>query len=147
LVALSFNLLFRLGIRRTVSMTVDSKAVAHQEIVNFIERAAGTWGARRDVMTRVEFAVQQAVEAIVEFCKVSGPITVKISYDEFDIDAELSYDGVAVELADRPPSQDELLGTESGPRMLSGFLIRRQADRAHSIVERGATALKLHFKH
>jgi NCS2 family nucleobase:cation symporter-2 len=147
LVALSFNLLFRLGIRRVVIMTVDSKAVAPQEIVNFIERAAGTWGARRDVITRVEFAVQQAVEAIVEFCHISGPITVEISYDEFDIDAELSYDGVAVELPDRPPSHDELLETEGGPRMLSGFLIRRQADRAHSTVERGATVLKLHFKH
>jgi NCS2 family nucleobase:cation symporter-2 len=147
LVALSFNLLFRLGIRRTVSMTVDSKAIVHQEIVNFVERAAGTWGARRDVMTRVEFAVQQAVEAIVEFCKVSGPITIEISYDEFDIDAELSYDGAAVELADRPPSHEELLGTEGGPRMLSGFLIRTQADRAHCIVEGGATVLKLHFKH
>jgi NCS2 family nucleobase:cation symporter-2 len=99
------------------------------------------------VITRVEFAVQQAVEAIVEFCHISGPITVEISYDEFDIDAELSYDGVAVELPDRPPSHDELLETEDGPRMLSGFLIRRQADRAHSIVERGATVLKLHFKH
>jgi xanthine permease XanP len=147
LVALSFNLLFRLGIRRTVTMTIDSKADTHQEIVNFIERAAGSWGARRDVMTRVEFAVQQAVEAIVEFCHINGPITVGISYDEFDIDAELSYDGVAMELADRPPSHDELLETEGGPRMLSGFLIRRQADRAHSIVERGATVLKLHFKH
>jgi hypothetical protein len=90
LVALSFNLLFRLGIRRTVTMTLDSKAVAPQEIVNFIERAAGSWGARRDVITRVEFAVQQAVEAIVEFCHIKGPITVGISYDEFDIDAELT---------------------------------------------------------
>jgi xanthine permease XanP len=147
LVALSFNLLFRLGIRRTMTVTIESKAVAHQEVVNFIERAAGSWGARRDVVTRVEFAVQQAVEAIVEFCHISGPITVEISYDEFDIDAKLSYDGVAVELADRPPSHDELLETESGPRMLSGFLIRRQTDNAHSIVERGATVLKLHFKH
>jgi hypothetical protein len=59
----------------------------------------------------------------------------------------LSYDGVPVELADRPPSHDELLETESGPRMLSGFLIRRQADRAHTIVKHGATVLKLHFKH
>jgi NCS2 family nucleobase:cation symporter-2 len=147
LVALSLNLLFRLGIRRTVSMTVDPKAFVHKEIVNFFERAAGTWGARRDVMRRVEFGVQQAVEAIVEFCRVSGPITLEISFDEFDIDAELSYSGAAVELADRPPSPDELLGTESGGRMLSGFLIRTQADRARSIEERGATVLKLHFKH
>jgi hypothetical protein len=40
-----------------------------------------------------------------------------------------------------------LLETESGPRILSGFLIRRQADRAHCIPEGGEMVLKLHFKH
>ena len=147
LLALSLNLLFRLGIRRVVTMTIDSETLALQEVVNFVERAAGGWGARRDVITRVEFAVQQAVEAIIEFCHVKGPITLAISYDEFDIDAKLSYDGIAMELPDRPPSQDELLETEDGPRRLSGFLVGRQADRALSIVERDATVLDLHFKH
>ena len=45
-------------------------------------RNAGAWGARRDVTNRLEYAVQQAVEAAVEFANVSGPIKVEISYDE-----------------------------------------------------------------
>ncbi len=147
LVALSLNLLFRIGIRRTVTLTIDPKAVVLQEVANFIERAGGTWGARRDVITRVEFTLQQAVEAIVEYCHVRGPITLTASYDEFDIDAKLSYDGLAMELPDRAPSHDELLETEDGPRRLAGYMVRREADRAMSIVEHGATVLNLHFKH
>jgi len=147
LVALSLNLLFRIGIRRTVSLTIDPQAVVLQEVANFIERAAGIWGARRDVITRVEFAVQQAVEAIVEFCHVKGPIALAVSYDEFDIDAKLTYAGLPMELPDWAPSQDELLETEDGPRRLAGFMVRRQADRAQSTIEHGATVLNLHFKH
>ena len=91
LVALALNLVFRLGIRRKVTMSVDPAAPDYQEVANFVERNAAIWGARRDVVTRVEFAVQQAAEAIVEHCQPTGPIAVEIGYDEFDIDVTLTY--------------------------------------------------------
>jgi xanthine permease XanP len=147
LVALSLNLLFRIGIRRSVSLTVDPGALALEEVERFIERAGGGWGARRDVISRVESAVQHAVEALVHYCHVAGPITLVVSYDEFDIDARLAYEGVALELPERPPSQDELLESDDGLRRMSGYLVRRQADRAHSTADAGITALHLHFKH
>lgn len=147
LVALSLNLLFRLGIRRTVTMSIDPQAVVLQDVANFIERAAGAWGARRDVVTRVQFAVQQAVEAITDFCHVEGPIALAVGYDEFDIDAKLTYAGDAMDMPDWAPSHDEMLESEEGPRRLSGFLVRRQADRAKSATENGVTVLDLHFKH
>jgi NCS2 family nucleobase:cation symporter-2 len=147
LVALSLNLVFRIGIRRTVTMTIDPKTVVLNDVENFIERAAGAWGARRDVSSRVEFAVQQAAEAIIEFCRIDGPIELSVSYDEFDIDAKLKYDGVALELPDQPPSQSDILETDDGPRRLSGFLVRRQADRAQTVMEHGQAVLRLNFRH
>ena len=42
-------------------MSVDPAAPDYQEVANFVERNAAIWGARRDVVARVEFAVQQAV--------------------------------------------------------------------------------------
>jgi xanthine permease XanP len=147
LVSLLLNLVFRIDIRRSVSLSFDPKAFPPTEIVNFIERAAGTWGARRDVVNRVEFALQQAVEAIAEFCQVKGPMRLDVSYDEFDIDAKLNYSGIPLELPEWPPSQDELLESADGPRRLSGYLVRRQADRARSATEHGATVLNLNFKH
>ena len=77
LVALALNLVFRLGIRRKVTMSIDPSAPDYQEVANFVERNAAIWGARRDVVTRVEFAVQQAAEAIVEHCQPSGPIAIE----------------------------------------------------------------------
>jgi len=105
MVALLLNLLFRLGIRRTVGMPV------------------------------------------IEFCHPSGPIELAVSYDEFDIDAKLTYDGVALELPEWPPSHEEVLEAEDGARRLSGFLVRQQANRAQSGTERGAMVLRLHFEH
>src|SRR3984885_12219703 len=141
------NLLFRVGIRRTVTLSIDPQTVVLQEVANFIERAAGSWGARRDVITRVEFAVQQSVGAIVEFCKVKGPIALAVSYDEFDIDAKLTYAGLAMQLPQWAPSHDELLETEDGPSQLAGYLVRRQADRVAASTEQGMATIDLHFKH
>jgi xanthine permease XanP len=92
-VALFLNLIFRMGIRRKVATAVEPAHVDYDELRNFIERSCATWGARRDVATRVEFALQQAVEAIVEFAAVGNPISCEISYDEFDIDVALTYTG------------------------------------------------------
>ncbi len=147
LVALLLNLVFRIGIRRTVALEIDPKAVVPQDVVNFIERAAGVWGARRDVVTRVEFAVQQAVEAIVEFCRVKGPIALAVSYDEFDINAKLTYEGLPMELPQWAPSQEDMLESDDGPRRLAGFLVRRQADRVQNVAAQGSTVLNLQFKH
>jgi NCS2 family nucleobase:cation symporter-2 len=147
IVALGLNLIFRLGIRRTVEMTIEPRAFDLQEVVNFIERAAGAWGARRDVINRVEFAAQQAVEAVAEYGEAKGPIKLSVSYDEFDIDAKLAYDGVALVIPKRPPSEEELLETAEGPRHLAGFLIGQQADRVSFQSEGGKTVLDLHFRH
>ena len=70
----------------------------YQEVANFVERNAAIWGARRDVVARVEFAVQQAAEAIVDIARPSGPIEIEIGYDEFDIDVTLTYPGIPLEL-------------------------------------------------
>ena len=147
LVALSLNLLFRIGIRRTVVLVVASDAPVFEDVERFIERAAGGWGARRDVVTRVEWAVQQALDALVQHGRVVGPITLSISYDEFDIDARLAYEGATLELPERPPTHDELLEGEDGLRRMAGFMVRGQADRAHSTTEHNLAVLHLHFKH
>jgi NCS2 family nucleobase:cation symporter-2 len=147
IVALSLNLVFRIGIRRSVSQTVLADAVVPSDVERFIERAAGAWGARRDVITRVEWAVQQALDALVQHGRIIGPIELSISYDEFDIDVRIVYEGVTLELPERPPTHDELLDGEEGLRRMAGFLVRGQADHVHSTTEHDRSVLHLHFKH
>jgi xanthine permease XanP len=145
LTALTLNLAFRLGIRRKVATTIDPKAVDYQEIVNFVERNAAIWGARRDVVSRVEFAVQQAVEAIVEHCSVSGPIAFEIGYDEFDIDVALSYPGIPLDLTGKLPTQEEIIEAD-GARKLAAFLLVQRSERAQSSGTDGRALLRLEFR-
>jgi xanthine permease XanP len=147
LVALVLNLVFRLGIRRKVTMSIDPSAPGYQEVANFVERNAAIWGARRDVATRVEFAVQQAAEAIVEHCQPSGPIAVEIGYDEFDIDVTLTYRGTPLELTGQLPTHDEILESEEGARRLAAFLIVQRSDKVQAELAEGVATLALHFRH
>ena len=105
LVALALNLVFRLGIRRKVTMSVDPAKPVYEEVANFVERNAAIWGARRDVVTRVAVCRTQGAEAIVEHCRPNGPIAVEIGYDEFDIDVTLTYRGKLLELTGQLPTQ------------------------------------------
>jgi xanthine permease XanP len=146
LVALFLNLIFRIGIRRKVATDVNPGQVDYDELRNFIERNCATWGARRDVATRAEFAVLQAVEAIVAFAAVETPISCEISYDEFDIDVVLAYQGKPLELSDLKPTTDEIVESEQGAARLAGFLIRHQSDEAQAFIEEGSAKLLLRFR-
>jgi len=145
LVTLALNGIFRVGIRRSVEMTIDPAAVDIPAVARFIEQSAGMWGARRDIITRVTFAAHQAVEAVVEHCSPRGPIKLRASYDEFDVDLQLSYMGAGLEFPDQPPSREEVIASEDGQRRLAGYLIRRQADLVTNTS--GQSTCLLHFKH
>ena len=147
LVALSLNLLFRIGIRRKVEAAIDPDGPDVALISNFIERNAGMWGARRDVINRVEFAVQQTLEAVIGSCDAKGPIRLEISYDEFVIEVLVSYDGALLEFPTQPPTKAEILATEDSHLRLAGFLIRRHADRVRTTRRNDQTVLQLNFDH
>jgi NCS2 family nucleobase:cation symporter-2 len=147
LVALALNGLFRLGIHRTASMSVNPANADYQEVADFVERNGAVWGARRDVVTRVEFAVQQAAEAIVEHCGVTGPVVIEIGYDEFDIDVTIAYSGRPLDLSGPLPSPDEILESEDGARRLASFLIRQRSDKVKASANGDRATLTLHFRH
>jgi xanthine permease XanP len=146
LVALFLNLVFRIGIRRTVATTVEPAHVDYDQVRNFVERNCATWGARRDVTTRAEFAVLQAVEAIVAFANAVTPITCEVSYDEFDIDIVLSYRGKPLNLSDPRPTADDIVASEQAAASMAGFLIRHHTDKATASQDGERAKLVLHFR-
>lgn len=143
LVTLVLNLVFRLGIKRRVAMSIDASNPALRDVTSFIERSAGTWGARRDVTNRLEFAVQQALEAVIAYCAAKGSITVNLSFDEFVINADIIYDGATMEFPAEPPSREDLLDSEEGYPRLAGFLVRQHTDR-RMVIKGG---IRLQFDH
>ena len=88
-------------------MMIDPAAADYTAVARFIEQSAGMWGARRDIMTRASFAAHQAVEAVVENCSPRGPIKLRASFDEFDVDLKSPILGTELEFPDQPPSRQE----------------------------------------
>jgi hypothetical protein len=85
--------------------------------------------------------------SLLAFCQPTGPIRLDISFDEFKIEATITYDGAALDFPARPPTEDEIIETEEGARQLAGFLIRRYADRLHATSKDGRAVVELLFDH
>ena len=105
------------------------------------------WGARADVMNRVAYGVNQALEVIREYCAPQGPLTVDAQFDEFNLNVQIAYRGTPLELPDRRPSDKEIIESEVGHVRLAGFMLRRNADRVRSYGKDGVNVLEFHFEH
>jgi NCS2 family nucleobase:cation symporter-2 len=110
-----------------------------------LSRAA--WGARRDVIDRASFNLSQSIETIVGSCEPQGPLEIDASFDEFSLDLRVSYVGAPLELPERRPTNEEIMGSDEGQRRLAGFMLRRYADRVQSTHRGGRSTILFHFDH
>ena len=145
--AFGLNLIFRLGVRRTETITVDPENPDPKRVEDFMEAQGAAWGARRDVIDRASFNLLQSIEAIVDGSRPDGPMEVAASFDEFSLDLQVSYAGPAVDLPDRRPTNEEIMASEEGQRRLAGFMLRRHADRVQSWHKDGRSTVLFHFDH
>jgi NCS2 family nucleobase:cation symporter-2 len=145
--ALLLNLLFRIGVRQTVSFAVEGGKVEPEEIERFFQTQGATWGARPDVVKRAAYGTVQLIDAIAADYVHDGPIMVEASFDEFNLDVRVSYQGEQLTFPDQRPSLAEIRETEAGARLLAGFLLRRNADRMRSEWKDGRARVLFHFDH
>jgi xanthine permease XanP len=147
LVGFGLNAIFRLGARRRAVLVIEPQQIDFDAIHSFMEGLGGLWGARRDVVTRASFAAQQLVEVIVENCEPRSAVSLSGSFDEFNLAVEARYAGRRLELPERRPSDAEIRESEDGARLLAGFLLRHNADRA-SVIQRGDICIvRFQFHH
>ncbi|MGK6309408.1 uracil-xanthine permease family protein [Variovorax sp. DT-64] len=147
LVGLGLNLLFRIGLRRSVSMTVAPGAVDPIALERFLDEHGAAWGARSDVIARAKFNLVQSVETLVSLGVISGPLDIQASFDEFNLDLQVSYEGADLELPHQRPTVDEIVDSEDGERRLAGFLLRNFADRVTSRRSGLRASVAFHFDH
>jgi NCS2 family nucleobase:cation symporter-2 len=112
-----------------------------------METHGAAWGARRDVVDRAGFDLLQSIETIVDACAPAGPLEIEASFDEFNLDVRVSYDGPPLELPEQRPSNEEIMASEEGARRLAGFLLRKYADRVQATHKAGRSTILFHFDH
>lgn len=147
LTALLLNLVFRLGVRRTQTLQVNPAAVDASLVEEFLQTHGAAWGARRDVIERARFNLMQSIELLAESGVARDALTVTASFDEFRLDVGVAYHGVALELPEKRPSNDEIIASYEGQYRLAGYMLRQLADRVQVNNRGGQTTLTFHFDH
>lgn len=146
-IALGMNLLLRLGVKKTVTLTVQRDALGGADISDFLRVNGAAWGARPEIVARASFAANQLVEAVAENGWVSGPLTLQASFDEFNLDLRASYAGVPLTFPERRPSEREIIESDDGMSRLAGYLLRHNADRIRAEAKGDRAQIWFHFDH
>ena len=91
--------------------------------------------------------MRQLVESVLDHCNPQGPVIIRASFDEFNLDLAMSYNGTTLELTDTRPSTEEIRETDDGLRRLAGYMLKRNSDRADSKQTGDISLLQFHFDH
>jgi NCS2 family nucleobase:cation symporter-2 len=147
LVALVLNLVFRLGITQVAHLSVAPGPLDSEALMHFMERAGGAWGAQRDVIERAKFNLTQSLEVILESVALTGNVEVSATYDEFNLDVRVAYDGSPLELPEQRPTDEEIMESDDGHLRLAGYMLRQFADRVNAQHRDGRSTIHFHFDH
>jgi xanthine permease XanP len=146
-IALALNLLFRIGVRKTATLSLEGGTVDHQKIQDFFAAKTALWGARPDVATRATFGVIQLIDGLIEEFWAGGSLVVEASFDEFNLDVRVSYRGEAPPFPEQRPSNEQIRDSVDGAKLLAGFMLRRNADGVRADAKDGTARVTFHFDH
>jgi NCS2 family nucleobase:cation symporter-2 len=147
MVALALNLLFRLGVKKTVTLTVERDAIGNAPISDFLRTNGAKWGARPEVISRASFAANQLVEAVADNGWSAGALALEASFDEFNLDIHAVYAGTPMTFPDKRPTDQEIMESHDGMSRLAGFMLRHNADRIRSELKGAHAHIWFHFDH
>jgi xanthine permease XanP len=112
-----------------------------------METNGAAWGARRDVVMRAASALSEWLESVATLHVVRGPAEAAVTFDEFNLDVEVSYEGQPMAFPAARPTTEALLEDVSAVVSLSGFIIGKYADTLQSESVDGRCRVLMHFDH
>jgi NCS2 family nucleobase:cation symporter-2 len=140
--AVVLNLIMRIGIRQRETTRINLGSDYREAVEDFLTEQGGRWAARREVVSRAIFGAVQVLEVI-------GGMHAELeaSFDEYNLDVRIRYEGTPLAIPDRPPDAKELMESDEGERLLAGYLLRRSADKVSSRASAGHAEVHLHYDH
>lgn len=143
--AVVLNLIFRIGIRRSVSEAI-LPGDAPAKVFSFLEHAGKTWGANRRTVNRAAAAISEFLEAMEGTEEGRRTVDLVASYDEFSIRMELRYTGDPVHLPEQPPIMEDLGGEATIGSQFAGHMVRYYSGRVKEDLDGTDNLLVLTFE-
>jgi len=145
--AIGLNLLFRIGIAKKQTLVLRAGKNSADNILTFMEKQGGIWGARKEVIFNAATAMNEIMESINSFELTDKEVKMEVSFDEFNLDIIVTYKGIPFEFPDKKPTKEDLIKDESAALKLSAFMIKRFPDSLKTEHKEDNVKLILHFNH
>jgi xanthine permease XanP len=141
------NLVFRIGTAKRHTIVLIPGETGTDRLFEFGERAAAEWGARREVAERAVGAMVEAYDLLSGEGLADGPITLSATFDEFNLDILVRYQGRLPETETRPLLPEDLLEGRFTVAGLATKILNGLSDRVRTRIEAGVCEIELHFEH
>ncbi len=141
------NLIMRVGIKSSKVLEINPKENNTQKIFDFMKIQGGIWGARPEIITRAMSAINEAVEAVSFTNPDINRMDVKVTFDELNLDADISYKGSPFEVQTSRPSEKLIEEDENAIADLASYMLNRYADKVSSQKKGDLSHIFIHFDH
>jgi xanthine permease XanP len=145
--AVVLNLLLRLGIAKRKTLTVNQNEDYSAKIFDIMEKQGAAWGARREIIFNAASAMNELAETAFELGLAQSDITFHATFDELSLHVEVLYTGRSLAFPDVKPSADDPAADENFLMNLSGFMIKKYADKITTKTKNGFCVVRLNFDH
>src|ERR1700730_18261024 len=102
-----------------------------------MQKSGGVCGGGPEVEKRAMFGISQLIETVAGEYLRSGLIMIGSSFDEFNRDVRVSYEGDMLKFPQRRPTNEQIRESDDGARLLARFMPRRNAYRVPSAPQHG----------
>ncbi|MCF8360203.1 MAG: purine/pyrimidine permease [Prolixibacteraceae bacterium] len=141
------NLLLRIGISKHACLVIKPFDPGSDNVFAFFEQQGQKWGARREVITKLSFAVCEASGLIFNKTDFNEDIEVKAKFNEYALEVEMLYKGRKINLPETSPDPGKVETDPEWETKLAGFLIPKFCDKI-KVSGRGETSkVWMKFEH
>jgi NCS2 family nucleobase:cation symporter-2 len=128
IVALVLNYVMQLGNTRRTRLTLAAGTDNYVAIRNGLLQFGASIAARKETIALATESLHHVMESLATGL-TTGDITVDLTFDEYNLDLDVSFEGQAIELVKTRPDRDTLLNDPAGLAKLTGWLLGQRAER------------------
>jgi NCS2 family nucleobase:cation symporter-2 len=145
--AVVLNLVLSIGISKHSILEIEPDEDFNSKIFDFMETKGSEWGARKEVIFNAASAMNEVMESISGSELTEDTVKMKLNFDEFMLDVNITYRGKIIEIPQQAPSKMDIERDEYAFSRLSAYLIKQYSDKVKTSHKNGQSEIKLYFEH
>jgi len=136
LTAILLTLIFRIGISKQATLTIETTAATADSIWKFLQEKGALWGALPVMINRASQALTESIEALRSIKLDDSQIKIVMRFDEYKLRIAIRYQGPPLDLSIEKPTKAQLRRDPTAPCNLAIYLMVNTADHIKATTEK-----------